>query len=179
MLGWDLSLRAWRGDRVHHMDVADSPSRRHRKQFPIEEDDIMRLSRALLAIMVLLVQATFAFGYDKIIIRTGQSSGCGQPDPIFHCWAPQTNCGQPIKPTLFTDADFQAACAGPQAVRVNPYSVWLPSLSHDPAANWIDWHQTSCFGDARSVLYCAQFRVTTDCYPVADSIRVYWAVDDF
>jgi hypothetical protein len=115
-----------------------------------------------------------------ITIRTGQVNGtpgaCPGLDDSFRYYAPNPDCAEPILPGLFQPSDFDQACAGPQAVNVNS-GPWIPSLPSDPRARWINWSQSGCDGDARSVLYCAAFQVPAEC-TVADSVRIYWAVDD-
>lgn len=118
-------------------------------------------------------------------IRTGQVGGspgvCGGSDDTFTFHAPNPNCGQPILPTAFQPSDFAAACSGPPAAVIDPAAPpWTPSLTCDPDARWIASGLVpgSCFGEALSVLYCAEFTVEASC-TLADSIEICWAVDDF
>lgn len=142
----------------------------------------MRTSISLsIAALALLVQATTAVAA-VTTIRTGQVAGvpgsCNGNDDTFRFVAPNPNCGQPILPSPFTAADFSAACAGPQAVVIQPFSAWTPSLDCDADARWISTSSLpgSCFGAPVSALYCAQFDANCT---VADSVRICWAVDDF
>lgn len=141
----------------------------------------MRTSISLSIALALLVQATTAFAA-VTTIRTGQVAGvpgsCSGADDSFRFYAPNPNCGTPILPGPFTAADFSAACQGPQAVVIQPYVVWTPSLACDADARWISTGSVpgSCFGAAESALYCVQFDATCT---VADSVRICWAVDDF
>ena len=141
----------------------------------------MRTSISLSIALALLVQATTTFAA-VTTIRTGQVAGvpgsCNGSDDSFRFYAPNPNCGQPILPTPFTAADFSAACAGPQAVVIQPYVVWSQSLACDPEARWISTATSpgSCFGEPTSALYCARFQGVCS---IADSVRVCWSVDDF
>jgi hypothetical protein len=145
----------------------------------------VRASLLLSAVLALLVQASFALA-ETTTIRTGQVGGvpgsCSGNDDSFHYYAPNQSCGQPILSTAFQASDFAAACTGPQAVVIVPYTpVWAGSLDCDPEARWIAnalHDAATCWGAAVSVLYCAQFSVASHC-TVADSIRICWAVDDF
>ena len=143
----------------------------------------MRRVIALLAVLALLVSATAALSATTVI-RTGQVGGapgtCGGLDDNFNFYAPNPTCGQPILPTPFQSSDFAAACAGPPAMVIDPYTgSWVGSLPCDPDARWIAsgrYSPAECYGAGVSVLYCAPF--TSQC-TVADSIRICWAVDDF
>ena len=143
----------------------------------------MRASQLRLSVVLaLLVAATSAFA-GVTTVRTGQVAGapgtCAGSDDSFRYYAPNTQCGQPILATAFQASDFAAACAGPQALVIQPLSPpWAASLDCDPEARWISTatNPGSCFGAPVSALYCAPF--TSDC-AVADSIRICWAVDDF
>ena len=79
-------------------------------------------------------------------------------------------------PLGFTNASF----SWPPAVVVNPFSAWVGGLACDQAARWIasSLLPGSCYGAPASVLYCAQFRLASQC-TLADSVRICWAVDDF
>lgn len=144
----------------------------------------MRKSISLaIALTVLVPAATVTKASAAVItIRTGQVAGapgsCARSDDTFRFYAPNPNCGTPIVPNPFTAADFSAACAGPQAVVIQPYTVWTPGLTCDADARWISTGITpgSCFGAPVSALYCAQFDANCT---VADSVRICWAVDDF
>ena len=142
----------------------------------------MRKTLLLLAVLALLVPATFALAATTVI-RTGQVGGvpgtCGGSDDSFRYLAPNPNCGAPILSAPFQPADFAAACAGPQATVIDPYTAaWIGSLPCDPDARWIasGRYPGSCYGEGLSVLYCAPF--SSHC-TIADSIRICWAVDDF
>jgi hypothetical protein len=145
----------------------------------------VRASLSLLAGLALLVQASITVA-GTTTIRTGQvgsiPGSCSGSDDSFHYYAPNPSCGQPILSTAFQAADFAAACAGPQAVVINPYTpVWVGGLACDPEARWIAsslYNAATCWGAPASVLYCAQFSVDSHC-TVADSVRICWAVDDF
>lgn len=144
----------------------------------------MRASLLLTLGLAQLIYATSAPAA-VTIIRTGQVGGspgaCSGSDDSFHYYAPTQACGQPVLATPFQPADFSAACSGPQAVVIAPLSPpWEASISCDPDARWIASGLVpgSCYGEAISVLYCAQFTVEAQC-TVADSIRICWAVDDF
>ncbi len=142
----------------------------------------MRTSLSLSIALALLVQATSAVAV-VTTIRTGQVAGvpgsCNGNDDTFRFYAPNPNCGQPILSTAFAAADFNAACAGPQAVVIQPLNgVWTSSLDCDADARWISTatNPGSCFGAPTSALYCARFDANCT---VADSVRICWAVDDF
>jgi hypothetical protein len=120
---------------------------------------------------------------EVISIRTGQVNGVPGPcrglDDTFHFYAPNPNCGDPITLCEFRPFDFDQACSGPKAEVVAYYpGHWLPGLTGDPDARWIDTDTIGdCYGTPLSVLYCAEFQVPGGCI-VADSIRIRWAVDD-
>lgn len=141
----------------------------------------MRASRLWIALsLVISASVSHAAVYT---VRTGQSGGgpgtCGGPDDSFNYFAPNNQCGQAILSTPFSAADFDRACAGPDAVVIDSYSPpWVAGLDCDPDARWIASGMVpgSCYGEALSVLYCAPF--PSEC-TIADSIRVCWAVDDF
>jgi len=141
----------------------------------------MRASRLAWVVLALIVQSTFAHGA-IITLKTGQSGSgpgsCPGPDSNFRCWAPQSQCAQPILPTAFTAADFDSACSGPLAAIVDAYPLWAPDLPCDPDARWIanSVEPGSCYGSSLSVLYCAPF--SSDC-AMADSVVVCWEVDDY
>ena len=145
----------------------------------------MRALRLFSVVLAVTITAASAFA-GSITIRTGQVAGapgtCSGNDDSFRFYAPNPQCAQPILPTAFTAADFAAACAGPQAVVINPYTpVWAGSLPCDPEARWIAtglYDTFTCYGAPTSALYCAPFTVESHC-TVADSIKICWAVDDF
>jgi len=133
---------------------------------------------------VLLVAASHADAVENITIRTGQVGGvpgvCAGLDDSFR-YDPVNipPCGTPFRNAPFSAADFAAAAGGPPAQVITAAGPWLPSLSSDPLARWIDWERQpgSCFGSSNSMLYAVRFNVQTTCSPVAD-IRICWAVDD-
>lgn len=140
--------------------------------------------RVLWVLLALFVHASLVRG-ETVTIRTGQVNlapgSCMGIDDSFRCYTPQLQCGQPILPTPFSPLDFERACAGPNAVVITPYTpVWLGELPCDPQARWIapSVDPGSCYGSPLSALYCAQFRLESQCL-LADSIRICWAVDDF
>lgn len=141
-----------------------------------------------LTVLVVLASGARAQSY-HIHLATGQvghaPGSCGGLDDSFHRYVVNQPCGQAIVPQPFSPSDLMQAYAGPQAVVVDrPGGAWLPQLSSDPDARWINWenhenHGYPCSGTARSVLYCATFEVgwaNTLC--VIDSVAVHWAVDD-
>ena len=142
----------------------------------------MRTSISLSIAVALLVQATTVLAA-VTTIRTGQVGGvpgsCNGNDDSFRFYTPNPNCGQPILPSPFTAADFDAACNGPAAFVVLPLpATWAGTLDCDPDARWISTASLpgSCYGAAESALYCARFDAVCS---VADSVRICWAVDDF
>lgn len=136
---------------------------------------LVRYSTVLIALTVV----TAAQGA-TITLRTGQVGGapgsCQGLDQDFHTYTPQQICGAPILSTPFGPADFEAACAGPNAVVINPHPAWGADLPCDLDARWINYTADAvCNGTPLSTLYCARF--DSEC-TLADSIVVCWQVDD-
>jgi hypothetical protein len=146
----------------------------------------MRTALLLLLAIVLNMPASQARG-GEIRIRTGQVGGlpgsCPGSDDTFRFYSPERLCSRPILATAFQSSHFDSACAGPQAILIDPAPfAWVPQLACDPDARWIASGELgqpgSCDGIRRSVLYCAAFNNDYGC-TTADSIAVCWAVDDY
>lgn len=88
----------------------------------------------------------------------------------------------PLSASPFTAADFNASSANP-AIVINPYTVWLPSLTFDSQARWIgtglynDPVNPPNLGAPSSALYRAPFNVSTTGITSA-SISIAFACDD-
>ena len=80
----------------------------------------------------------------------------------------------PLRPGLFTTADFAAACAGAPAYEVTPASGLCTALNADPAARWI---ATSPFRTPVSAMYCQSFQIP-GCGVQAASLKFSFCVDD-
>jgi hypothetical protein len=80
----------------------------------------------------------------------------------------------PLSASLFTPADFAAACNGRPAIVINPHPAWLQQLPCDLAAQWIG---TDPVGTPASALYCHTFNVQTCCIQSA-LLKFCWAGDD-
>ena len=140
---------------------------------------------AILVTVPLLIVPAVAHALEVIQLRTGQVGGVpgvcpGADDNFTYNPVSMPPCPQPFRPVPFISADFTAAASGPPARVVAAYpGFWLPSLSSDPLARWIDWDRNAtCWGMTGSVLYACKFVVTTPCATSAD-IGVCWAVDDY
>lgn len=134
--------------------------------------------------LALFLPVSQVHAVEIIQLRTGQVGGApgqcpGTDDSFRYNPVSIPNCGTPFRPAPFTAADFAAAAAGPAAKVITPIGSWLPSLSSDPLARWIDWQtiQATCLGSSNSVLYAVPFTVQTGCGPKGD-ITICWAVDD-
>jgi hypothetical protein len=108
-----------------------------------------------------------------VTLRTGNAA-VGQPDPQIRYIAPNPNCGQAIKNTPFTPADFLAAQSGANPVVVNAHFAWGQSLPCDPQAKWI---ALSPFLTARSALFAQPFNVNPGTI-ISATIKFCWMADD-
>lgn len=124
------------------------------------------LSTALLA--ALLAAPAMA---EVVVLRSGNAP-VGNPDPQIN-FVGGTG-GSPLSASLFTAADFQAACNGSPATVINPHPAWLQSLACDPQAKWIGVDPS---GTPTSAIYCQAFQVHTCCIQSA-IMSFCWAGDD-
>lgn len=106
-------------------------------------------------------------------LRTGNAA-VGQPDPQIRYIAPNPNCGQAIKSTPFTPADFLAAQSGTNPFVVNAHPAWGQSLPCDPQARWV---ALSPFLTARSALFAQPFNVNPGTI-ISATINFCWMADD-
>lgn len=80
----------------------------------------------------------------------------------------------PLSASLFTAADFAAACGPRSAVVIAPHPAWLQQLACDPQAQWIG---TDAIASPASALYCQPFDVQTCC--IESAVMTFcWAGDD-
>lgn len=109
-----------------------------------------------------------------VTLRTGNAA-VGQPDPQIRYIAPNLNCGQAIKNTPFTAADFTAAQTGTNPFVVSPHPVWGQSLPCDPQARWIALGTN--LTPARSALFAQPFTVNPGTV-ISATIKFCWMADD-
>lgn len=138
----------------------------------------------LLVIVGLLGPVSVAHALEVVQIHTGQVAGVpgacpGVDDSFKYNPVAIPQCGTPFRAMPFTAADFAAAASGPPAKLVFVPGVWLPGLSADPLARWIDWdvQPGGCYGASNSALYACRFEVKTPCKPIGD-VTICWAADD-
>lgn len=82
--------------------------------------------------------------------------------------------GAPLSANPFTQADFDSACTGPNAVVVFPISVWAQHLPCDPLAQWIG---IDPFASPASTMFCQPFDIQTCCIQRA-MLTFCWVADD-
>ena len=131
---------------------------------------------AMSLFMALLFAGATTSMASTVTLRSGNVPPTAPDPPITYYAEPSGNCAVPFA-TAFGPADFAAADAGPPAWSVPSYSVWVPSLWCDPAANWIS---TSASLPSRSALYSIPFNVPLPdpCCIKSASIEFCWAADD-
>jgi hypothetical protein len=144
------------------------PSRFNRVQWRCLLAGTMMVATTLLSASIATAQ-TYC-----VTLRTGNAA-VGQPDPQIRYIAPNLNCGQPIKNTPFTAADFAAAQTGANPFVVSPYSGWGQSLPCDPQARWIALGPN--LTPARSALFAQPFTVNPGTV-IAATIKFCWMADD-
>ncbi len=106
-----------------------------------------------------------------IALRSGNAP-IGGPDPLINMTVGLG--GTPLSASLFTAADFAAACSSRPAIVITPHPAWLQSLPCDPLAKWIG---TDPVGTPASALYCQPFTVQTCCIGAA-YLTFCWSGDD-
>jgi len=108
---------------------------------------------------------------ETIVMRSGNAP-IGNPDPQINMLV--GTGATPLSGSLFTSADFAAACAGRPAIVITPHPAWLQQLPCDPAAQWIG---TDPVATPASALYCQPFNVQTCCIKSA-TLSFCWSADD-
>lgn len=116
-----------------------------------------------------------------IQLRSGQSLSVpgtpGQTDDIV-TYGTLPGSGA-FSASPFTATDFNNSAANPATV-IQPVSVWLPGLTFDTQARWINhsiFSQQSPFGSPGSALYRVPFTVTTT--GITNAVMNFaWASDD-
>lgn len=140
-------------------------------------DRSRRIAGATLAIVLIVIAgpawlgAGAAQASEVIVLRSGNATP-GNPDPAIRMLVGAG--GAPLSLVPFTSAEFDAACAGPNAIVTTGFSSWLPQLACDPDAQWIG---IDAFNTPASALYCYEFEVETCCIEYA-ALSFCWATDD-
>lgn len=128
-------------------------------------------STMLLSLGIIALLGASPASAEFIALRSGNAP-IGGPDPLINMSVGFG--GTPLSASLFTAADFAAACGGRPAVVITPHPAWLQSLPCDPLAQWIG---TDPVGTPASALYCQPFTVQTCCIGAA-YLTFCWSGDD-
>ncbi|MFH1277849.1 MAG: hypothetical protein ABIK65_05675 [Candidatus Eisenbacteria bacterium] len=122
--------------------------------------------------LLMALGAVTASATEVVVLRSGNAPA-GNPDPSITMLV--GSGGAPLSPNLFTTADFDSACTGPNAmIALQPISVWAQQLACDPLAQWIG---IDAFNTPASVLFCQPFDLQTCCIDHA-TLTFCWVVDD-
>jgi hypothetical protein len=137
---------------------------------------ISRSPRALstavaLSLCGLALASSLAVAAEVINLRSGNAA-IGNADPQINALVGLG--ATPLSASLFTAADFAAACGPRSAVVIAPHPAWLAQLACDPLAQWIG---TDAVASPASALYCQPFDVQTCCIESA-VLTFCWAGDD-
>ena len=134
---------------------------------------VLRNDRFLKTIVVCVVALAVAVpaAAETVVMRSGNAP-IGNPDPLIHMLVGAGATA--LSASLFTSADFTAACTGRPAIVITPHPAWLQQLPCDPLARWIG---TDPVGTPASALYCQAFQVQTCCIKSA-TLNFCWSGDD-
>lgn len=119
--------------------------------------------------------ATTITSTQSIILRSGNGAGTvGSLDTSIRYYSPADGSIGP-----FVAGNFASASAGPFATVVQPYPVWVQSLSADPAAKWINpgIFAANSYGTPVSALYAYPFNVAGTAISSA-SLTINYAFDN-
>ena len=126
---------------------------------------------AAVALCALALGSGSAAKAEVVVLRSGNAP-IGNPDPQINMLV--GSGATPLSASLFTAADFGAACSGRPALVITPHPAWAQQLSCDLQAQWIG---TDPVGTPASALYCHNFNVQTCCIQSA-KMNFCWSADD-